>query len=195
MPKHVIDTSLLSGFTPPSGSWQQPSNFMNSAGGMGVSQTIYWMPFDIGPNSMTLQSIAVNVNTALVGGTTTTTLALYSDDGTGGFPLLTSGGLLQSGTVVLTSVGKATLSSSLVLTRGRYWGAFLYNETSAPSTAAILATYSNAAPALWLPNGFTLGSASRALTLTGQTSMPTTAQTLSVSNTGQVVPVMGLRRA
>lgn len=181
------------GFTPPSGAWLSPSNVLSVSAGTPVSGVLTLLPFDVGPNSLAIQSIGVNCTTAQVAGTVTYTLGLYTDDGTGGYPDFSVSGRLENGTVTAAATGNRTLTVSRTLTPGRYWGAFLLVQSVAPSTAAQFNCIANGAPMLWTANSSNnLGNISRALIVTGQTALPTTATTLTHQTAG-TSPFIGLR--
>ena len=185
--------TISAGLTPPSGAWQQPSNFLSSGAGTPASGSVYLVPFDIGPASLTIQSLGVNVTTALVlgGGAVTYSLGLYPDDGSGGAPAWTS--RITSGTINPTTTGTTTLAYTGTLTPGRYWAALLYVAPAAPTTPAQFSCMANASPSLWTPNNVGIGVPARAIKVTAST-MPTTVQTLGI--TGNIdAPVIGLRRA
>jgi hypothetical protein len=157
-----------------------------------VTGTVYFMPVDVGPNPQTMKGIGVNVTTAYVAGTAviTVTLGLYKDDITGGKPDLPQ--LLYSGTIDASATGikLASFPSDLILNPGRYWLAFLYVASVAPTTAPSFTCVTAALP-LPLPGGTAPGTLARAYTFAG-TALPTTVQTLGVHG-GSVCPVVALR--
>lgn len=190
--KAYVDAAYR-GFTPPSGSLLQPMHMITGASNMNpASGTAYLTPFDVGPLPFIMQSIRINVVTAQAGGAANTTLGLYRDNGTGGMPLLTAAGLVTSGVVSVTVTGNQDLTAAFTLGPGRYWGAYLYSVTTAPTTAAVVASI-NSCVSLWLPNANALGTAVRGLIVNGLTALPTASQAPGV--TGGNVPTLGLRAA
>jgi hypothetical protein len=129
----------------------------------------------VGPVPVSYQSLGVGVTTAQVGGTTTSTLGLYKDNGSGGLPNLV-GGPLYSGTVTLTATGNQFSALTMTNLLGRYWMAFLYFESVAATTKPSHNMITNSSPAMWLASSITIGTSSRALqvTATAQTALPTT---------------------
>jgi len=182
--------ALPSPFTPPSGNWQQPANMVTAAPGSVTSGQLTLCPFDVGPASKQFNALGVGVTTAQVAGTTTTTLAVYPDNGTGGLPNLV-GGPTATGTVVLTTAGNASATIASTLAAGRYWAAFLYVASAAPTTAPQVNAIATG-PSLWIPSTTTIGTTSRGLTAAGLSAMPTTQ--IALSPTGStVVAVVGIR--
>lgn len=187
-------TAARSGYTPPSGSWQMPGNPLVTVDtGAMVSGSLFFMPYDIGPLPMTIDALGISVTTALVAGTTTTSVGLYKDDGSGGYPDTTSGGRIGSGTLTLTSTGIKTVTVSATLAPGRYWTGFLYVQTVAPTTAAVVSRAS-AAGNLWQLGSATSWTHARGLVLTSQTVLPTTQVSALAPNVNQSV-LVGIRRA
>lgn len=138
---------------------------------------------DIGPSGMTVQAIGCSVNGAQSGGTTTTTLGLYGDDGSNR-PNLSN--LIFSGTVTLTATGNRTAAiTPTFLPYGRYWSAFLYVVSSAPTTAATCFGINNNAPLMYTAN---IAGIVRGLQITGQSSLPSTG-TLTLNGGGNVIIV------
>ncbi len=184
--------SIKLGYNPPSGAWAMPGNILSVAAGTPVSGKVCYWPIDIGPAGLTLQSIGVNVTTARVGGTVVEKLGLYSDNGSGGAPLVTSGGLLASGSINLSTLGVKTVSTSLTLTEGRYWLAFIYYASVAPSTAPQTTCCTNAVT-LWCPNT-NFPAVCRYLSTAGLTDLPVGSQapTITADSNGSV---LGLRAA
>ncbi len=180
-------------YTAPAGAWQHPSNFLSSANNTLSSGSVYFSPLDVGPAPKAYDRLGVNVGTAQVGGSTTFTLGLYPDDGSGGAPN-TAAGPLVSGPVPLTAGGLAALTISGTLQPARYWMASLYVSTTAPTTAPLVAVISNASPGLWIPPTLSIGSLSRALVLTSQTALPTTASS-PVGGSSSNIPVVAARAA
>lgn len=187
-------TAARSGYTPPSGGWQMPSNPMVTVdAGTLVSGTVYYMPYDIGPNSMTITGISAAVTTAQVGGTVVNSLGLYLDDGSGGYPDMTNAtGKIGSGTFVATSLGIKTVSISATLTPGRYWTAFLYYASAAPTTAPQF-TRASAAGNLWEASTATAWAHRRGIAIASQTALPTTQVTLAPNNNQSAL--VGIKRA
>lgn len=184
----TIAQSVRGGFPAPSGGWNMPPNLLGTAAGSAlVSGTAFFWPLDL--SNAALQSLGCNVTTAQVGGTTTTTLGLYGDDGSGGAPNF-AGGLLASGTVVLTTTGVKTAAITYTPTPGRYWSAFLWVASVAPGTVPILTCATNAT-SLWCPNA-NFPTVIRCFTLTGLSALPTTAQTLA-GNGGSTGVIVGAR--
>ena len=95
----------------------------------------------LGPG--TYDALYVSVSTAQSGGTVTLTGALYNDDGSDTWPDTSTGPIVSGAFPALTSTGMKllTLSSPLVLTRPTLlWVSVLYVDTTAPSTAPLLAS-------------------------------------------------------
>jgi hypothetical protein len=160
-------------FTAPSNFWQAPANQMGGGSATAVtSGQLSFVPFDVGPVTKTYSNIGVGVGTAQVGGTTTTTVGVYPDDGTGAYPF-TLRGPTFSGTLTLTATGNRTASlSSLALAPGRYWLAFIYVASVAPSTVPTVNTLNNAVN-MPISTGLTIGSAtSRGWFVASQTVIP-----------------------
>lgn len=185
-----------SGITPISGAIQHPMNYSTGATGAPGNGNLFIEPFDIGPNSMTIQSIGVFCVVAYVAGSAVSTynLALWPDDGTGGQPAWSS--LLVQGTISPTAANANTfLTTSQTLTPGRWWAGFLYLQNgTAPTTPATFTCMQNPSPAVWITTASSIGTPARALRALSQTSIPTTAPTLSVTGSNDA-PVIGLRRA
>lgn len=176
-------------YTPPSTGWQPPNNYFSGAVATVVSGTATFLPFDVGPVAKSYSNLGVGVTTAQVAGTTTTTLGVYRDDGSGGQPLL-AGGPLVSTTIVLTATGNAKGAVTWAPAPSRYWLAFLYVATVAPTTSAQVTAVTNSSPSLWLTSTLTLGTTlGRALQVTGLTALPTTAQTFATT-TGSTAPAV-----
>lgn len=190
-------TAARAGLTPPSGSWQMPSNPLVTVDtGVLVSGTVYYMPYDIGPASMTISALGISLTTIQVGGTAVTSLGLYKDDGSGGYPDMTNAtGKIGSGAVTMTGGTVPTirtLSLSATLTPGRYWTAFLYYASVAPTTAPQLCRAS-AAGNLWEAASATQWAHRRGLTIASQTALPTTQVTLVPTN--NQCALVGIQRA
>lgn len=191
--KAYADAFGFKGYTPPPGQFQNPDHHLGgSTTGTPNNQAIYFEPFTIGPAGLAINQVGVDCTTAAVAGagTITTTLGLYIDNGSGGYPLLTAGGLLASGTFAAT-VGTVGITVSLTLAPGRYWGAFLYVTTGSITTAPQFMAIAANGVALW---GSKPGAVSRTLYLTGQSSLPTTTQTLATQS-GSTAPAIGLKAA
>lgn len=158
------------------------------AGNSGIAT---WAPVDLVPGKSYDALVAAVVTTAQVGGTTTTTLALYADKN--GQPDVVAGPV-ASQTVVLTSTGNriGVLGSPYVATATRYWVGALYVESVAPSPRATLATIS-VGLCVGHDGSSTIGVNSwRGWTATGLAAMPTGATTL----TGTATPyLVGVRAA
>jgi hypothetical protein len=179
------------GFPAPSGKYQQPSNYLGTSTAGLISGTVSFVPLDAGPNFKSYDTLLCNNTVAQVAGTTVTTLALYADNGTGGLPNLV-GGPLFSGTTTLTATGNHSVSLAMNNLRGRYWMAFLYTASVAPTTAATMTVVGNASPALYLDSGVAIGTSGRALQATGQAAMPTTQIALTTAG-GSSAPVLAAR--
>lgn len=179
------------GGNPNSGEWMQPVNMMQTgASGALVSGTVTWVPIDVGPKPLSIQSIGVNVTTARVGGTVTEAVGVYADDGGGGHPLLTGGPLVSGTLAAMTSTGTKVATVSKVLQPGRYWLAFLYASTVTPSTVPQVTALGNQSRPIPLSNGIAIGTDVRGWSMTGQTSLPSSG-TLAVigGNTAVCVAV------
>lgn len=162
-------------FTAPAGFWQPPSHLVSSSPAALTSGALFFMPFDVGPMPDAFSALGVGVTTAQVSGTTTTTLAVYPDDGTGGQPR-TVGGPIVSGTVTLTATGNRSAAVAWNPDAGRYWLAFLYVATAAPTTAPLVQAITNGT-SLWQTT--IGGNPTRGLSVAAQTAMPTGAVTLT----------------
>lgn len=178
--------TYLAPFTPPSGGWQQPANMMNSAAVAVTSGTATFCALDVGPEEQSYTALGVAVTTAQVAGTTTTTLGAYRDDGSGGRPNLV-GGPVVSAAVTLTATGNRPGAVTWNPQPGRWWLAFLYVASVAPTTAPQVSGIANAAPVLWVPSAGAIGGSVRGLTATGLTVLPTTQVALTPATTITVV--------
>lgn len=187
-------TAARAGYTPPSGAWQMPSNpIVTVDTGVLVSGSAYYMPFDIGPQSMTIQAIGCSVITAQVSGTVVNSLGLYRDDGSGGYPDMTNAtGKIGSGTFSATSTGIKSVSISTTLIPGRYWVGMLYYASSTPSTVPQF-NRASAAGNIWIAESSTSWAHMRGLRITGQTALPTTQVTLDPTNNQTCL--VGIQRA
>lgn len=195
--KGYVDQARSPGFTPPSGGFQMPSNpNVTVDQGVLVSGTAYYLPYDIGPQAMTITALGISLSTLQVGGTATTFfMGLYKDDGSGGYPLMTAAGLIGSGSVAVTSGTVPlvkTVAVSATLAAGRYWTGFLYYAPSAPTTVPQLCRVS-AGGGMWEASTSTLWAHRRGLTITGQTALPTTQVTLVPTN--NQCALVGIKRA
>lgn len=152
------------------GQTQLCSNVVATAAGVSPSGQCSFMPFDVGPNATSFDQLLISVSTAIVGGTYVCKAAAYPDDGSYAAPLL-SGGPLVSGDLDLsaTSVRTATVAWNSVPV-GRYWLAFFYYASVAPTTNPQPFCVSSG---LALPSSSSPGSTCRALILTGLTALPT----------------------
>lgn len=175
-------------FTAPSGLWQVPQNYISAAPAALTSGLLQLVPFDVGPNAGAYNALGVNVTTAQVGGTTTTSLAIYPDDGSGGRPNLAAGPITAA-TATLTALANRAAAVTWNPAPGRYWLAFLYVQTAAPSPLPQL-SFINSGLA-WMPQS-TLGTPGLGYTVSGQSALPVTAQTLVIATT---VPLIGARAA
>lgn len=181
MPVYPATSRALSGsFGAISGAWQYPPNLSSSVVGSLTSGTLTLVALDVGPTAKAFTALAVAVSSAQVGGSTTTTLGLYPDNGSGGLPNLV-GGPIVSGTIPMTPVGNATFTpaSPFTLAAGRYWMAFLYVVTTAPTTVSTVRVFSTGT-SIWISSASTIGAAiTFGLSSIGQTVLPTTQITLS----------------
>lgn len=120
-------------YAAPTTQYQPPSHQVTSSAGTMTGGTVQFVPFDVGPGGDQFDRIAVNVGTAVVGGTTPTLrLGIYADDGTGGGPGTL---VLDAGNVVITATGIQTITISQTLAAGRYWLAGAYTFAATPTTA------------------------------------------------------------
>lgn len=186
--------SMPQGYTPPTGGYQQPANMLSSTGAAQTSGQCSWTPVDVGPASLTIQSLVVHCTTAGAGGTYSVFVGLYLDDGTGGAPLLTPAGLLISGTVSTSAAGLRPYAVAATLAPGRYWTASLYFASAAPTTVPQLNGNVNGSPTLWQPSSATTLGLNRALIATGLSALPTAPVTYAIQTTGTSA-IVALRRA
>jgi hypothetical protein len=186
-------TNGLLSYPPASDQQIHAQNVISTAAGAPVAGTVYIEPIDIGV-AQAFKGLAVNVTTALVAGsaTVTTTGALYFDNGTMGAPDFTK----RVGNIITfdsTSTGNkyVAFSSVQTLAPGRYWAAFLYTASVAPTTAP---QFTCVTGALSLPySGATAaGTQVKTYQVASLAALPTTAQTLA-ANGGNVAPVVALR--
>lgn len=168
-PSASRDAARPSNYQAAPGSYVLPPNLTTAAASAlsGASSGLFLIhPIDLEPGK-TYTSLAVGVSVAQIGGTTTTTLALYTDsDGT---PLLT-GGPVASCTPTLTSTGNRGAAITFTATQQRYWAAWLYTESVAPSTRATVYAYASGQAI----STATIGSVPRGRYTTGLAAMPTT---------------------
>lgn len=182
-------------YTPPSGGWQYPNGYMSVTPAAVVSGRASFVAVDVGPKSLTLQSLGCSVSTAQVGGTAVTQLGLYADDGSGGLPDFSK--QLAVGTITPTSTGKKPAAVSLTLPPGRYWAAHLYVATVAPSTAPQFSSLSSASAGqgMWTSDAnFLLSGLARGVFLAGLSALPTTAQS-GADTQATLAVVVALRAA
>lgn len=143
------------------------------------------VPFDVGPASKSFNGIGVGVSVAQVAGTTVTRVGIYNDDGSGGYPKLT-GGPLQEGSIVLTTAPSNPIyapASPFVLAPGRYWLAFQYSQSVAPTTMPQVMTI-NSATTMWQVPGSLIGSTTNRGMTASQTGPLTTLPTVALSGLG-----------
>lgn len=181
-------------YTPASDQWQNPANMVTATAGTPASGTVYLMPTDVGPGSLVVKGLGVNVSTAAVLGPATivVTLGIYKDTGSGGLPDLTQ--LLGSGTVDPTTTGikYVAFGSPITLTPGRYWAAVLYVATGTPTTAPVFTTLNSVVSTMPLAAATAPGQSARAHSITGMSALPTTSQTL-VPHTSSAAPIVAIR--
>ncbi len=178
-------------YTPPSGCWMFSPTATAVGSNTPPSGRVTFSALDVPMRPLTIQALGCSVNTALVGGTVVATIGLYPDDGSGGLPDCTR--LLVSGAVSLTSTGKKTVASSLTLPAGKYWGAFFYSASVAPTTApqvsgVVTGLRTWASDANW-------DIVQRAPFLASETALPTTARAASLFDTTPFPVVVALRAA
>lgn len=180
-------------FPPASGYWVSTEGFLGTANTAPTSGRCTWHPFWLEGGSY--NGLGINVATAQVAGTVTTTLGLYKDSGTGAMPL-TLGGPIVSGTVVLTATGNAAASfTATTIPTGMYWASFIYVASVAPTTAPVIKCLTNTTYAIPMPNATDLTTRVRGWARTGLTGLPTDAgTTANMSVVGATdIPVIALR--
>lgn len=185
------------GFTAPSTYWQLPCNQMGAGTATAVtSGNLTFVPVDVGPAATAYAALGVGVSaTVQVAGTTTTTLAVYPDDGTGARPQC-AGGPIASGTVTLTAANNRTVAISTTLQPGRYWLAFLYVESVAPTTKAQVYMITNAVTGPIASSSVIGNIVGRGWLITGATVMPTTDVRSSMTSIGGTqAPIVALQAA
>jgi hypothetical protein len=186
--KDYVDSQVRP-FTAPAGMWQMPANEMGTGSPAApASGDLGFVPIDVGPGSKRFSNIGCGVSTAQVAGTTTTWLALYPDDGTGGMPQC-AGGPIAFATVTLTATGNRTASLPLSLPPGRYWGTFLYVASVAPTTAPQVYMMGNAVQGPVASTNTIGNTAGRGWVVGGQSALP------AADIRSQLLPSTGTRAA
>lgn len=160
----------------PVGWWAVPQSVLQTGAAAQTAGQAGFTHIDL--PSGTYDSLAASVTVAQVGGSASTTLALYPTDPVTGFPDTTVAPLIQ-GTILTTATGsKTTTAAPVVLAAGRYWTCHLYLVTTAPTTAATLqCNVNNIDPPP--SNGWRTPNNYRGWVRTSQTALPTTAFTTS----------------
>lgn len=187
--QYALGTDLPMVITAPSGSWQGPINMVTSGNGVMTSGVCTFVPIDVGPAVRTFTTIGCAVGVAQVAGTTTTTLALYADDGTGGAPNLTPGAISgTSGTINPSTTGNKTVvwGSALPLQPGRYWGACLYVVGTTPTTATQLICTTGSSGSMNL-NANQIGTVWRGWSISGLSALPTSGTLTQIGGSTAVV--------
>ncbi|MFL6288349.1 MAG: hypothetical protein ACJ73L_08120 [Actinomycetes bacterium] len=186
------------GMDPLAGWYQHSANFFAVGTGTPASGTASFLPHVVGPRTTTYDAFVFAVGTAQSGGSTTLRLALYPDDGTRCAPDV-SGGPLRTATVT-NAFTAVTTAQVAVFTGGAwagdpglYWTMALYTEATTPTTKPVFQCLSNVCRSLPLPSGTSVATQARALSLTGQTTFPTSKPTAIVGGTS--APEVMLRAA
>jgi hypothetical protein len=187
---------------PPIGGYDIPAGILPNTG-TGVAQTtgrMYIQPWVIGPSGFTVDQAAIRMSTPQSGGTTTAYVAVYGTDQYG--LIDTSQRLMLSNSFVLTTSAAtiyATFPTPTFLPIGLYWVAYLYVQTSAPTTQALVVGINNSTWALPNLSGVVGTSVRGYYYNTTVSTPPTTAIAFNSTNWSQTantdVPQIMLRRS
>lgn len=174
-------------FMAPSGWLQPPAGMSGAAGAAVTSGKLTLVPFDVGRTQRyAAHVVGVTVQQVTGSGVTYVRTGVYGSR-TDGFPDLTN--LLASSTdMVLFSGSNKSGTIDVTLSPGRYWNAFLWVATVAPTTVPQVFGIN---PGLILPHAAAtqVGTAVRGYSATGQTALPTTQITLSPEGGNTAVAV------
>lgn len=178
-------------YTPKSQQWVTPPHFTTAVNLAATSGTIYGVPL---PVRKGVQIDQVGVTLATVqsgGGSSTVTIGLYPDDGTGTGPAWSIP--IATGTIDPTT-GAGTdklVAAATTLAPGLYWTTFLLVNGGTPPGTPATWTSGNAVDGS-LPAAHPYGG-TRCFTASGQTQMPTT--TLALSPALASCPIVSVRAA
>ncbi len=168
---------------PPSGSYLLPWQVLASTGAAPTSGRATFIPIDV--DNLSVNAIGCYCSTAAVAGTYTVTLGVYADNGSGSGPDLSN--LIASGTITPTSTGNKWATITTQTFNGRYWLAFLYYQTVAPSTVPQFFCANNTVNnTVGVNSGNNIGAAVRGLALTGQTALPSSGSP-SISGSSDII--------
>ncbi len=158
------------GYGPPPGGYLMPSNLTAISATAVTPGVVTFVPVDVGPRGLSAAALVVSCSAAEVGGTTSTVLGVYPDDGSGGLPDCSNGPLV-SGQVTLTATGVRSVTVSKTLPPGRYWAACGYFATAAPGTLPKVTCNNQSSSSVTLWNQ-AFPAIVRYLFLSGRTSLP-----------------------
>ncbi len=158
------------GYGPPPGGYLMPSNLTAISTAAVTPGVVTFVPVDVGPRGLSAAALVVSCSAAEVGGTTSTVLGVYPDDGSGGLPDCSNGPLV-SGQVTLNATGVRSVAVSETLPPGRYWAACGYFVTAPPGTLPKVTCNNQSSSSVTLWNQ-AFPAIVRYLFLAGRTSLP-----------------------